>query len=342
MKLQITIPSALLAILTVVTYSGIAEAARQPANSVLLKNVQSLTLRKDRKTSHRRVSAIPQLTCVGGTGCGHYEIDVMRCSNSGTGYDNDDVEWTCKAAVPPEFKLGSTDVICEGYSNPDDPYILKGSCGVEYRLALTEQGEGKYGRKSSWGGKSTSGTHDSDPHAYSAMDKFVSNVFGLLFIGVALWMVFTFLKNYLTNNNQPGNAPRRPGGFGGGYGGGGGGGDDDDPPPPYDYRPPGTGSPFTRKTSSTTPSGGQQGWRPGFWSGAAGGAAAGYAAGQYNRDRNQTRNNNPVYGGGGGNSWFGGNAGEGSSGTGGRSGGSSSPPSTSRYESTGFGSTRRR
>jgi hypothetical protein len=51
-------------------------------------------------------------------------VQVMRCTNSGSGYDTDDVEWTCKAALPPEFKLGSTDVICEGYSSSDDPYIL--------------------------------------------------------------------------------------------------------------------------------------------------------------------------------------------------------------------------
>lgn len=31
------------------------------------------------------------------------------------------------------------------YSYPEDPYVLKGSCGVEYRLGLTEAGYEKYG-----------------------------------------------------------------------------------------------------------------------------------------------------------------------------------------------------
>jgi len=28
------------------------------------------------------------------------------------------------------FRFGKVEVTCEGYSYPDDPYILKGSCGV--------------------------------------------------------------------------------------------------------------------------------------------------------------------------------------------------------------------
>lgn len=45
----------------------------------------------------------------------------------GSDYDDDgDASWQCTADLPKWFKLGSTDVLCEGYSNPDDPYILKG------------------------------------------------------------------------------------------------------------------------------------------------------------------------------------------------------------------------
>lgn len=45
---------------------------------------------------------------------------------------------------------------CEGYDSPDDPYILKGSCGVEYRLILTSLGEEKYGARSEPAWKSSS------------------------------------------------------------------------------------------------------------------------------------------------------------------------------------------
>jgi len=95
---------------------------------------------------------------VGGNARGLYDVDVMRCTNSGADYDEDNVQWTCKAALPPEFKLGATDVMCEGYDSPDDPYILKGSCGVEYRLVLTEAGEKKYGHRDDYGDGHASGS----------------------------------------------------------------------------------------------------------------------------------------------------------------------------------------
>lgn len=137
--------------------------AKKKDDAVLLSKVKSLTLRDGQRTSHRRVDPLPQLNCVGGDGCQFYKVDTMRCTNSGSEYDTEDIQWTCKASLPPEFKLGSTDVICEGYDNADDPYILKGSCGVEYRLMLTEFGEEKYrdhigrGAWRSWNGKQGNG-----------------------------------------------------------------------------------------------------------------------------------------------------------------------------------------
>jgi hypothetical protein len=41
------------------------------------------------------------------------------------------------------------DVICEGYEYPDDPYILQGSCGLEYTLDYTKEGEARAKRSSS-------------------------------------------------------------------------------------------------------------------------------------------------------------------------------------------------
>ncbi|KAH2464146.1 hypothetical protein KXW56_005997, partial [Aspergillus fumigatus] len=117
-------------------------------NAILLSRVQSLTLRANRLTSSRRVSPIPQLKCVGPskTICDKYKIETMRCTNAGYDYDEEDVQWTCTAQLPEEFMLGATDVICEGYRNADDKWVLKGSCGVEYRLLLTERGESRFGR----------------------------------------------------------------------------------------------------------------------------------------------------------------------------------------------------
>ncbi|KAE9993050.1 hypothetical protein EG327_006832 [Venturia inaequalis] len=323
---------------------AVTAAAETRQSKVLLKNIQSLTLKKGLQTSHRRVEPVPQLKCIGGSGKPHYEVDVMRCTNSGSGYDSNDVEWTCKASLPPEFKLGSTDVICEGYSDSDDPYILKGSCGVEYRLLLTELGQQKYGsKKPAWRSTSPKSESSSGDYDYTQTDAVIMYLFWALFAGVALWMLYSFIKNYFAGNTG---LPRNPVRFPGGGNGGG----DDDPPPPYDYRPSDSSYRYPpRKPSSSN----SQGWRPGFWSGAVGGAAAGYAMGsRANQNRNQTytqaqERGNGWFGGGQqqqarNNGWFGGgDAGEGPSGSRGSSG-SSSPPSSSRYDSTGFGSTRRR
>lgn len=150
----------ILALLGLFSCFQLAAAARN--EKVLLSKIKALTLRSGQPTTARRVSSIPQLKCVGGDAEGLYEIDVMRCTNLGSDYgEGEDVSWSCTADVPKFFKLGSTDVLCEGYASADDPYILKGiylsilsilrrsneigSCGVEYRLALTDAGYEKYG-----------------------------------------------------------------------------------------------------------------------------------------------------------------------------------------------------
>ena len=258
---------------------------------------------------------------MGGNAKDLYEIDVMRCKNQGSDYEDENVQWTCTASLPSEFKLGSTDVICEGYESSEDPYVLKGSCGVEYRLLLTDIGEEKYGRGSDdlWGG-----FQDRKNVNWSAI------IFWGLFIGVLGWMAYSAY-----NNRQ-----RRAGALGGnapwGWGGGGGGGPGgDDPPPPYDY--PSYSKP--RSSTSNRPVNGaaQQGWRPGFWTGTAAGAAGAYIAG--NRGQTQQPRNQGF--------WGNNNNGEGSSSWGGggqtrTSRSSSSSFGSARHESSGFGSTSRR
>jgi hypothetical protein len=137
MRFSLILP-ALLSLLTTTTLA--IGGPKKASNAILLSNVRSLTLRDGQETTHRRVSALPQLKCIGGNAKGLYDVDVMRCKNSGSEYDAEDISWTCQASLPPEFKLGSTDVICEGYDSPEDPFVLKGSCAVEYRLVLTPMG----------------------------------------------------------------------------------------------------------------------------------------------------------------------------------------------------------
>lgn len=276
-----------------------------------------------------------------------HEIDVMRCTNEGGGYGGaSDAQWSCTAPLPPELRLGSTDVVCEGYAGPDDPHVLRGSCGVEYRMALTERGEerfpelvGKTSKKNGGGGLFWEGGRAEEDGEEEAID-WSAWIFGVVFVAVALWIL---VSACCAAGNGGGNgrvrrAPRRGGGAGGGGGfwpgggGGGGGGGWDDPPPPY---------PGTKPSYSSSQA---EGWRPGFWSGLAGGAAAGYAANNFgNRNNNSSsssRNDSGrlrnSYGGGGG-----GGSSSSSWGSSSRSGGSGST-SSDRYASTGFGSTSRR
>lgn len=42
----------------------------------------------------------------------------------------DFLQWECKTDMSSKYRFGSIVVTCEGYNHPDDPYVLKGSCGV--------------------------------------------------------------------------------------------------------------------------------------------------------------------------------------------------------------------
>lgn len=225
--------------------------------AVLLTNVKSLTLRANRDTSHRRLPAIPQLKCTGPKRiCNMYAIDLMRCTNDGTDYDENEVQWTCSTNLPDEFHLGSTDVICEGFRSSDDPWILKGSCGVEYKLLLSGKTREAYGYRQegleAW--------------------KIILILFG--------FFVFVYFITRIGDGNANNIETNRRGGGGEPW---------DDPLPPYDYSPRGY---FQKRTPfSNRPSSG-----PGFWTGAATGAtaagSAGYMAGRA-RERTRSMAENP-------------------------------------------------
>lgn len=39
-------------------------------------------------------------------------------------------QWECKTDMDNAYRFGTVEVTCEGYGYPDDPYVLRGSCGV--------------------------------------------------------------------------------------------------------------------------------------------------------------------------------------------------------------------
>jgi hypothetical protein len=77
-------------------------------------------------------SSTPQLSCVGGLAKEHSsKVESIQCENMATNY------WECSSVLPKDLKLGVTNIVCEGISNPDDSLVLKGNCGIEYTLDYT-------------------------------------------------------------------------------------------------------------------------------------------------------------------------------------------------------------
>jgi len=102
------------------------------AQSILLTDIEVITVNAGRLTESRRTEPIPQLKCIGDSvQCNTIGPKSMRCINIGTN------GWKCSGELPDGYSFGNIDVVCEGYTYPDDPYVLKNSCGVEYELIRT-------------------------------------------------------------------------------------------------------------------------------------------------------------------------------------------------------------
>jgi hypothetical protein len=98
-------------------------------DKVPIREVTSLLLHRGKITTGRRTPPVPQISCI--SNC-RDTPDTIYCSN--VGHDGKDVIWECKSD-PAGAVLHDMNVQCEGYDYPDDPYILKGSCGIEFRMA---------------------------------------------------------------------------------------------------------------------------------------------------------------------------------------------------------------
>merc|ERR1712210_415487 len=98
----------------------------------------------------------------GSAGCSAFVPTVVQCYNRGT--DGQDIQWECKADMEMKYKFGQIQVTCEGYDYPDDPYILAGSCGLEYTLELTKEGR----EKRSSGGGGWGGGWSNPSNSYSS------------------------------------------------------------------------------------------------------------------------------------------------------------------------------
>jgi SOCE-associated regulatory factor of calcium homoeostasis len=104
---------------------------------VLLRNINVLTFEKGEMTLGRRIRPILQLNCIGGTAQSEsHSVQSVQCHNQG--FNGRDYDWKCESSLKSNVKLGRVSVNCEGYDYPEDPYILAGSCGLEYTLEYLE------------------------------------------------------------------------------------------------------------------------------------------------------------------------------------------------------------
>jgi len=306
---------------------------------VLLENVKALTLRSGEWTSGRRSSGVPQLKCVGGTARDHseYQPSVVQCTNVGSD-GSGDIQWKCESQLDSSVRLGTTTVTCEGYSHPDDPYILKGSCGLEYTLDLTSQYHSAHkGYESGYNSYPSSTYGKSQTSSGWGASGLVKTVM----IGVAVYIIWSIYKQMSINSanaqNAAGGNGGGPGGYGGGYGGGAGGGygggNAYQAPPPSGYSAP----------SST-------GGGTGFWTGLGLGSLMGGAFSRPWFGGGYSRPWGSGWGSGWGSRGWGSGYGQGYNGYGQGYQQHSAPSSfggrssfgSSTHTSTGFGGTRRR
>ena len=126
------------AVVAVTCLAVTKNASAQQPHRTLLRDVHTITLASGLHTTGRRSSPVPQTKCVGGSAAHTYTPSTIQCYNRGS--DGRDAQWECKADLDGTLRFGETTVVCEGYDHPDDPYILAGSCGVEYTLEHTKEG----------------------------------------------------------------------------------------------------------------------------------------------------------------------------------------------------------
>jgi len=225
---------------------------------VQLEKIQALTFYKDAVTTARRGSPIPQLVCLGKP-CSLYTPEAVRCTNLGG--QGTEIDWKCEADLPATLRFGRVEVSCEGWSHPGDPYVLKGSCGLEYRLVQLSsnvQNDDYRLPRSQW----------------FQPDTILSSIFSLLWISVLAFLLYKILRSCLRPRNSGTTPTHNNRGSTPGYGGPGGwfpGTDEPNAPPP----------PYTKHTSNDA-------WQPGFWTGTALGAA-----GTYLMNRNNERRRSP-------------------------------------------------
>lgn len=121
-----------------ISLCAVAVATSLPSSdAVLFSKVDTLELRIDQMARRRWSSPVPQLQCVGGNAvsyAGSCNIVCSRLGNFTTA--GEPMSWNCslKGIGKHYFDVLNAVVSCEGWHDQNDPYILAGSCSVQYEL----------------------------------------------------------------------------------------------------------------------------------------------------------------------------------------------------------------
>lgn len=115
---------------------GSTEARPAPGDprAELLNAIKVITFHKGHRTVPGRTPSEFQTLCRGYY-CGTpHEPSTVVCNNLGVDSRTSDPAWKCIGNQRIGLWLDDFNVICEGFRDRDDPWILKGSCNFEYTL----------------------------------------------------------------------------------------------------------------------------------------------------------------------------------------------------------------
>lgn len=101
---------------------------------ILLRDIPTLLFESGKVGTGFRTDPVPQMTQVGGP---RMSVSRIWCKN--IGWDGRRVLWECRLPDDVPAVLGDFEITCEGYERSGDPYILAGSCGIEYSLKSVPQ-----------------------------------------------------------------------------------------------------------------------------------------------------------------------------------------------------------
>ena len=199
--------------------------SKQSEDKLLLNDVPFLKFQRGAVTAARRSDPIMQLECLG-SGCQHYRlatgqhIDEVICENAGKNQrgagrrmlqrddgddgDIDNIVWNCNGGRRMQqsgFEITNIEVSCEGYDSEDDPYVLAGSCALEYGLAHSNERDIRDGRIHSRGDgqeMKKSRVEDDEPFTNLLLSpfNFMSRASALYLMSVAATVVWIFCGNH--------------------------------------------------------------------------------------------------------------------------------------------------